>query len=121
MSRAVVTITATIPSGYADGDYALLYGNGGSGDIDFNGLPLDSTRLPLFHWGVALTSLSVTRTETACGVYRYAFLLFDALGNRQVAAPEEDELTIHFAPDIPDGLRPVTYDSETDVLSLEVA
>ena len=36
MSKALVTISFTVGIGYRPGDYALLYGNGGSGSIDWD-------------------------------------------------------------------------------------
>ncbi len=50
---AVITITSLIPAGYAQGDYAQLHSNGGSGEIDWN-TPVDTTRYDLFPDGAGL-------------------------------------------------------------------
>jgi hypothetical protein len=44
---ARVTITWAVPVGYQQGDYAMLYGNAGSGDIDYD-TPLTNEKYPLF-------------------------------------------------------------------------
>ena len=44
---ARVTILWAVPAGYEPGDYAMLYGNGGDGDIDYD-TPLTNEKYPLF-------------------------------------------------------------------------
>ncbi len=44
---AMVTIEFVVPTGYVEGDYALLCGNNGSDVIDWNN-PLADDKLPLF-------------------------------------------------------------------------
>jgi len=36
MSKAIVTVQFVVDTDYVDGDYAYLYSNGGSGDIDYD-------------------------------------------------------------------------------------
>ncbi len=43
----IVTIQYVVPAGYQPGDYAMLHGNGGSGDIDWE-TPLTARRYPLY-------------------------------------------------------------------------
>jgi len=47
MSRAVVTIKFVVGLGHCDGDYAMLHGSGGSGDIDWDN-PLTQMKYELF-------------------------------------------------------------------------
>lgn len=44
---AVITIRFIVPVGYQSGDYAMLHGNNGSGDINWE-TPLSSEKLDLF-------------------------------------------------------------------------
>lgn len=44
---ARITIIWAVPVGYQPGDYAMLYGNGGSGDIDYDA-PLTPEKYQLF-------------------------------------------------------------------------
>lgn len=53
MSRARITIDAVVPAGFAPGDYALLYGSGGAGEIDHNS-PLDTIKYLFFPNGSGL-------------------------------------------------------------------
>jgi len=53
MSSALITIKFVVPAGYADGEYAVLHGNGGSGDVDWE-TPLSDEQLPLFPAGAGL-------------------------------------------------------------------
>lgn len=48
-----VTVEYTVPVGYDPGDYAQLFGNGGSGDVDFND-PLSNRKLSLFPGGAGI-------------------------------------------------------------------
>lgn len=121
MSRARVTITAAIPEGvYADGDYAMLYGDRGTGTLDLD-TPLDASRYDLYRLGTPLTQLTAEHVETVCGDYQYAFVLFDSLGNRQAVDPLPAAATahVHLAPATPSGLRATDYDPDTDTLTLE--
>lgn len=43
----LITIQFAVPVGYSLGDYAMLHGNGGSGDIDWN-TPLSGEKFELF-------------------------------------------------------------------------
>jgi len=51
--KAKITILWAIPAGYQPGDYARLYGNGGSGDINYD-TPLTNERFELFQDGGGL-------------------------------------------------------------------
>jgi len=44
---AKITILWAVPSGYQPGDYARLYGNGGSGDIDYDN-PITNNTFQLY-------------------------------------------------------------------------
>ena len=44
---ASITLEFTVAVGYAEGDYTVLHGNGGSGDIDWDS-PLNNNVYPLF-------------------------------------------------------------------------
>ena len=48
MSKALVTISFTVPLGYKPGDYAVLYGNGGEGSIDWDTALNGGREYPLF-------------------------------------------------------------------------
>ncbi len=50
---ARVTLEYTVPAGYEVGDYAQLFGNGGSGDIDFD-TPLSNQQINLFPGGAGI-------------------------------------------------------------------
>ena len=51
--KALITVKFTVPSGYQPGDYVQLYGNGGSGDIDWN-TPVDNNKYNLFPDGAGI-------------------------------------------------------------------
>ena len=53
MSSALITTSFVVPAGYAEGDYALLHGNAGSGDVDWD-KPLSSEQLSLFPNGAGI-------------------------------------------------------------------
>lgn len=53
MSSALITIDFVVPAGYAEGDYALLHGNGGSGDVDWD-TELSAEQLSLFPGGAGV-------------------------------------------------------------------
>jgi len=53
MSSAVAAIKFVVPAGYAEGDYAILHGNGGSGDVDWDN-PLSQAEYALFPNGAGL-------------------------------------------------------------------
>lgn len=53
MSSALVIIKFVVPAGYADGDYALLHSNGGSGEVDWE-TPASAGQLDLFPNGAGL-------------------------------------------------------------------
>ena len=157
MSKAVVTLKFVVPAGYAEGDYSLLAGNGGSGAIDWDN-PLSQTQYPLFPNGAGLYGFghapfgqhrfgrghsmrcagfghihfgkgpfghgagivdAVTEVDE-CGDYKFGLACYDSLGNLHEGSPEEIELEIHIAPDVPSGLQKNSYDKETDVLILDV-
>ena len=155
---AVVTVSFAVPAGYKSGDYAIIYGNNGDGDINWN-QPLSNEKFQLFPngagiygyghapyghhrygrahsvlcdgyghlpyghhpygYGTALIKMKV-RIES-CGLYKFGCKVFDSLGNQQVGLSGEVEAEIHIKPPIPDGLKKVSYDKDTDVLVLEVA
>jgi len=50
---AVVAIQFVVPTGYAEGDYAQLHGNGGSGAIDWE-TPLSAESYDLFPGGAGI-------------------------------------------------------------------
>lgn len=50
---AIVTVEFVVPVGYLEGDYAKLYGNNGSGDIDYD-TPLNNDIFPLFPNGAGI-------------------------------------------------------------------
>jgi len=50
---ARITISYIVPSGYEPGDYAVLFGNGGSGSIDYD-TPLSAELWPFFPGGSGL-------------------------------------------------------------------
>jgi len=50
---AAVTISFAVPAAYNRGDYAVLYSNGGDGEIDFD-TPVDSQRYELFPDGAGI-------------------------------------------------------------------
>lgn len=50
---AVITIQFIVPTGYAEGDYAQLHGNGGSGAIDWE-TPLSAELYDLFAGGAGI-------------------------------------------------------------------
>jgi len=50
MSQKKVTVSFAVPAGYDPGDYAQLFGNGGSGNVDYN-TPLSVDKYPLFPAG----------------------------------------------------------------------
>jgi len=50
---AIVTIEFIVPAGYRSGDYARLYGNGGSGDINWD-TPLSNEVFSLFRQGAGI-------------------------------------------------------------------
>ena len=47
MSGAMITVDFVVPVGCVPGDYAVLYGNGGSGDIDWD-TPVSDQKYELF-------------------------------------------------------------------------
>jgi len=53
MSKAIITLQFTVGLGYRPGDYAMLVGNGGSGEIDYDN-PLTSERFELFPDGAGI-------------------------------------------------------------------
>jgi len=53
VSRARVTIQFIVPIGYIDGDYAQLFSNGGSGDVDWE-TPLLTKKFDLFPDGAGI-------------------------------------------------------------------
>lgn len=50
---ASITIKFSVPIGYIPGDYAMLFSNGGAGDIDWNS-PVNAAVYPLFPNGAGL-------------------------------------------------------------------
>jgi hypothetical protein len=58
MSQAKITLQFVVPVGHCPGDYAVLYGNGGEGNIDWN-TPL-SENLDLFPGGGGILGLGQT-------------------------------------------------------------
>lgn len=51
---AKITISFCVPAGHEVGDYAMLYGNGGSGDIDYVSPLLGGRKLDLFPQGAGI-------------------------------------------------------------------
>jgi len=47
MSKAIITISFTVPPGHTPGDYAMLFGDLGSGTISYTA-PLSQQKYPLF-------------------------------------------------------------------------
>lgn len=156
MSTAVVTIDLVVPSGYAPEDYAKLFANSGSGDIDWDN-PANNRIYDLFPGGAGIYGfgrapfghfrfghghsmraagfghlpfgkfpfghgtgwIRITKELTDCGAYKYAFIAYDEHGNEHTGTPGEATISAHFAPDAPTGLKPVSYNKDTDVLVLE--
>jgi len=56
-----------------------------------------------------------------CGDWKFGFKVYDALGNPHTGSPGLAELTVHVAPASPAGLKKNSYNSETNVLTLDVA
>ena len=50
---AKITILWAVPAGYSIGDYARLYGNNGSGDIDYT-RPLTNNKFDLLRYKINL-------------------------------------------------------------------
>ena len=79
--------------------------------------------LPWGHspWGYGTTVIQTQYTVTQCGTYKFAFKLFDKLGNENTGIPEEAEVVIHIAPPQPTGLKKVSYNKDMHILVLEAA
>ena len=158
MSKARITIEFYVPPGHQLGDYCVLYGDGGSGSINY-AAPLSSEKHPLFPdgagyfgwgrlswghfawsrgkslgvrgwgvmswgrfpWGHGAVKIIARHIVTTCGIYKYAFKCFDAAGNPNAGTPEEISVEVHLAPAAPAGLKKVSYDKDTDILTLEAA
>lgn len=119
MATALIKIRFTA-AGYAAGDYALLYGDGGGGAIDWD-TPLGPKRYDLLPAGQDNQAVEALVRVRACGTYRFGFKAFDAAGNANAGFPEETSLEVHVTPDKATKLKKVSYDKLTDALVLEVA
>lgn len=51
--KALITISYLVADRFDPGDYAMLHGNGGSGDVDYN-TPLTDQKIPLFPNGAGV-------------------------------------------------------------------
>jgi len=56
-----------------------------------------------------------------CGSWKYAFAVYDSLGNIYEGTAEEVAIEVHIEPDKPTGLKKVSYNKTTDILILEAA
>lgn len=74
-----------------------------------------------FPWYYGTTVIAVDYTVLTCGEYKFAFKLFDALGNAHSGTPQEATAIIHIAPPAPTGLKKKSYNKNTDVLILDIA
>ena len=74
----------------------------------------------LFPWGLGTAVLRDAREVGDCGLYKFGLAAFDSLGNPHVGSPGEAEADVHTAPYAPAGLKKNSYDSDTDVLVLDV-
>jgi len=64
--------------------------------------------------------VAATHQVSACDTYTYGVKLFDSAGNAQAGSPAEIAVTVHTAPPRPAGLKKVSYDADTQLLTLEV-
>jgi hypothetical protein len=119
MATKLITISFTA-SGYAAGDYGLLYGDGGSGTIDWD-TPVSAKRYDLLPAGQDEQTITALVRVRDCGTYQFGFKAFDAAGNASAGAPEEASLEVHVIPDKATKLKKVSYNKTTDTLILEVA
>ena len=149
---AKITIRWAVPAGYNLGDYAMLFWNEGSGDIDYT-KPLVNSKFPLFPnnggylgwyhtpwyhfpwdhgqssrcsgwyhlpwyhfpWYHGTTVISHNITVDFCGDYKFAFKIFDKLGNENTGTPQEVTASVHIAPPAPTGLKKGTYENYVTV------
>jgi len=118
---------------YAAGDYAWLHGNGGAGAID-TGHPLTRTRIDLYpgrqvmgwgeipwgegSWGEGGSYLNVVYAVAEPGDWSFQFSACDAAGNPHDGTPAAAGLPVSLTPNPPPALRLVSYDPDTDILTL---
>jgi hypothetical protein len=79
--------------------------------------------LPWGHspWGHGTTLIKVEYLVEQCGEYKFAFKIFDKLGNENTGSPQEVTAEVHIAPPPPTGLKKVSYNKTSQVLVLEAA
>ncbi len=73
-----------------------------------------------FPWGYGGVLIERTVTVEECGNWLLAFKTFDAAGNENVGTPGQAAANVHVAPPAPVGLKKVSYNKTTGVLTLAV-
>lgn len=96
-----VTLSIATPETYTDGDYLLVYGNGGSGAIDYT-----SPLTPRFDLNVA-SPITTTITVSEAGIWSFGAESYDVMDNAS-GTPREDDVTVDLVPAVPAGFA-ITY------------
>jgi len=85
----VVTVSFTVPITYDVGDYAMLFGDGADGSVDYV-VPLENNQYPLFiNDDQGEHVLSINYEVTILGYHLFAAVLFDEAGNENTGTPQE--------------------------------
>ena len=131
-----LTLTANI-SGYVEGDYAVVYANGGSGDIDWDTIH-DDREIDLTDnkwttlgwgtmpwgtgaWGTGYTEMQILALADAPGLWAFGFKTFGSLDNVNTGTPGEATKYMTPRPKKPGAMAQNSYDSVNDILTLTVA
>lgn len=75
--------------------------------------------VPFGYGTVTLSAIDII--AGGCSTRKYAFALYDSLGNINTGSPDEDTIEIHSAPDEPTRLTKTSYSPSTDILVLGAA
>lgn len=158
MSKALIKLQFAVPAGFAEGDYACLYGDSGTATMDWD-TPLSQRKFPLFPggngikgfghapfghspfghayssgpygfghlpfgkfpWGYGTAIVRAAHEVSRAGIYQFAFVCFDSLGNPDEGSPEVITIPVALTPSAPAGLKKKSYNPATKILILDAA
>ena len=112
-----LTFAITLPNTEVSAaDYIYLYSNGGSGDVN-TAAPVSPKLFGRLSGSNFIFSFALTVTKP--GDYKFAYTVFDAIGNAgSSSAVYEEDLTA-MVPATPSTLKFVNYDSTKKLLTLK--